>query len=166
MNLTAVFQMADLFQIKARHEGIRRSPLRADHYVVSRLVPEIVTKLDTAHGVFPTADNPKLLVELQIAAGGISLSVAEHGNDDVRAEAMHCVWRRQVGPGLDLCALDDLDQRRIAGVGAAIDNMQVGRAHTGYDQILALRARIAVARRARVPAHMMKLIADARHFQT
>jgi hypothetical protein len=158
--------VANFFQVKARHEGIGCGPLRADHHVVSRLVPEIITKLDTAHRVFPTADNLELLVELQIAAGGIPLSVAEHGNDDVRAEAVHCVWCRQIGPGLDLCARYDLVQGRVAGIGTAIDNMQVGRAHTGHDQISPLRARIAMARRARVPAHMMKLIANTRHLQT
>ena len=67
---------------------------------------------------------------------------------------------------LDLRALYDLEQGRIAGIGAAIDNMQIGRAHTGHDQIFPLHARIAMARRARVPAHMMKLIANTRHLQT
>ena len=141
MDLPAVFQMAHLFEVKAGHEGIGRSPFRADHHVVSRLIPEIIAELDIAHGVFPAADDLELLVELQIAAGGIALSVAKHGNDDVRAEAMHCVWCRQVGPGLDFGALDHLEQGRIAGIGTAIDDMQIGRAHTGHDQIFPLHAR-------------------------
>jgi hypothetical protein len=44
--------------------------------------------------------------------------------------------------------------------------MQVGRSNTRRDQIPPLYARIAMARRAGVPAHMMKLIADAWDFQT
>src|SRR4029078_9616813 len=125
MDLPAIFQMANLFQVKTGHEGIGSGPLRTDHYVVSRLVPEIITKLDTAHGVFPTADNLELLAELQIAAGGIALGVTKHGNDDAGAEAMHRVWRRQVGPSFDFSAVYHLEQCRAARIGTAIDNMQI-----------------------------------------
>ena len=68
--------------------------------------------------------------------------------------------------GLDFCALDDLEQGRIAGISTAIDDVQIGRAHTGYNQIFSFHARIAMARRTGIPAHVVKLIANARHLQT
>src|SRR6185312_7902980 len=37
--------------------------------------------------------------------------------------------------------------------------------HAGHDQIAPLLGRIAMARRARVPARVMQLVADARHLQ-
>ena len=48
---------------------------------------------------------------------------------------MHRVRRRQIGLGLDLGALDHLVQARRLRVGAAVDDVQVGRADPGHDQI-------------------------------
>jgi hypothetical protein len=47
----------------------------------------------------------------------------------------------------------------------AVDDVQVRRAHAGNDQVAPLLGRIVMARRAGVPAHVMQLVSDARHFQ-
>ena len=136
-----------------------------DHDVVARLVPEVVIELHAAQVVLPAADDVEVLVEMQEAAGRVALRVAEHRDDDVRAEAMHRMRRRQIGLGLDLAPSITLCRRGVLRVGAAVDDVQVGRAHAGHDQIAPLLARIAMARRAGIPAHVMQLVADARHLQ-
>ena len=97
--------------------------------------------------------------------GAFAARVAEHRDDDVGAEAVHGVRRRQVGLGLDLGALDHLVQARRLRVDAAVDDVQVRRADTGHDQVAPLLGRIVMARRAGVPADVMQLVADARHLQ-
>ena len=47
---------------------------------------------------------------------------------------------------LDLRALYYLEQGRISRIGGTIDDMKVGGAYAGHDQILAFHPRIAVAR--------------------
>ena len=138
---------------------------RRDHHVVARLVPEVVVELHAAEVVLPAPDDLEVLVQVQEAAGCVPARIAEHRDDDVGAEAVHRVRRRQVGLGLDLGALDHLVQARRLLVDAAVDDVQVRRADTGNDQVAPLLGRIVMARRAGVPAHVMQLVADARHFQ-
>ena len=97
--------------------------------------------------------------------GALPARVAEHRDDDVGAEAVHGVRRRQIGLGLDLGALDHLVQARRLLVDAAVDDVQIRRADTRHDQVAPFLGRIVMARRAGVPAHVMQLVADARHLQ-
>src|SRR4029078_206147 len=166
MDFAAVFEMADLLKIETRHEVIGRGPFRGDHHIVARLIPEVVAEFDSAHRAFPAADDLEILVEMQIAAGRIALRTAQHGDDDLGAEAMHGMRCGKIGLGLDLTAFDDFEQRRATGIGASVDNVEVGRAHAGHDQIFPFHPGIAVAGRARIPAHVVKLIPDTRHLET
>ena len=93
MDAAAIFQMPDLFQIKPRHEGVGRRPFRRRHDIVAGLVPEIITERDVAHRVFPASDDVEILVQMQIAAGGLSLGIAKHRDDDLGAQAMHRMRR-------------------------------------------------------------------------
>ena len=165
MDLAAVFEVADLFQIKARHEGVGRGPFAGHHDVVARLVPEIIIELHAAQVVLPAPDNLEVLIDVQEAAGRFALGVAEHGDDDVRAQTMNRVRRGEIGLLLDLRTLDHLVQPGVFRIGRAVDDMQIGAAHPRHDQITPLLGGIAMAGRAGVPAHVVQFIADARHFE-
>ena len=165
VDLAAVLELADLLEVEARHEGVRRRPFGRDHHVVARLVPEVVVELHAAQVVLPSPDDVEVLVQVQEAAGRVSPCVAEHRDDDVGAEAVHGMRGRQIGLGLDLGAFDHLVQARGLLVDAAVDDVQIRRADAGHDQVAPLLGRIVMARRAGVPARVMQLVADARHLQ-
>ena len=102
---------------------------------------------------------------MQESARRLALRIAKHRDDDVRAEAMNRVRRRQIGLRFDLGTLDHLVQARAPGIGRTVDNVQVGAAHSRHDQIASFLARIVVTRRTGVPAHVMQLVADAGHLE-
>ena len=85
VDAATVFQVANLFQIEARHECVGGGPFRRGHDIVARLVPEVIGEGDVAHGVFPAAHDLKIFVEMQETARRVSLSIAEHGDDDLGA---------------------------------------------------------------------------------
>jgi len=112
---------------------------------VTGLIPEIVVELHAAKIVFPTPDDLKIFVQMQKAAGRVALGVAEHGDDDIGAQAMDGVRGGQIGFRLDLIAGDDLMHARGSGIGATIHDMQIGRAHPRYDQITPLLGGVVMA---------------------
>jgi hypothetical protein len=122
VHLTAVFEVPNFFQIKAWHKGIGGSPLTGNHDIVTRLIPEIVVKLHAAQTTLPTAYNVKLhaaqttlptaynvkfFIEMQESSGCFSGGITQHRNDDVRAQAVHRVRRREIGGGFDLVTRND-----------------------------------------------------------
>ena len=121
VDFAAVLELADLLEVEARHEGVRRRPFGRDHHVVARLVPEVIVEFHAAQVVLPSPDDVEVLVQVQEAAGRVSPRVAEHRDDDVGAEAVHGVRGRQIGPGLDLGARDHLVQARGPRVDATVD---------------------------------------------
>ncbi len=64
VQLAAIFQMPDFLQIKARHKRIGCRPLAGNHYVVARLIPEIVVKFHATQIVLPAANDLEILVQV------------------------------------------------------------------------------------------------------
>ena len=120
----AVFSSPYIVQVEARHERVGSSPFARNHDIVARLVPEIVIVVHAGNVVFPAPDNLEILIEMQEPARRFASGVAQHGDDDVRAQAMHGMRSRKVGFFLDLLAFDDLVQFGCARIRDAIDNMQ------------------------------------------
>ena len=87
--------------------------------------------------IFVSTDDVEILVQMQVAPGGLPLGIAEHGDNDLRPKAMHSVRRRQVRPCLDFTTFDDFVKPRRSRVGGGIDDMDVGRAHARHQQIAA-----------------------------
>ncbi len=160
-----VLEVTDLFEIEARHERVRCGPLGADHHVVTWLVPEVVAERDVAHRVLPPADDLEVLVDVEVAARCLARGVAEEGDDDLRAEAVHGVGSGQVRFRLDLVAVDHGVQPWGPRVGGGVDDVDVVGPHARKQQVLAAHRRVVVARRARVPAGVVELVADTRHLQ-
>ena len=165
MDLAPVFQVTNLLEVEARHEGVRRRPFARDHDVVARLVPEVIVELHAAQVVLPAPDDLEVFIQMQKAAGSLAPGVAEHRDDDVGAQTMHRMRRGEIGLFLDLGARDHLVQPGIFGIGGAVHDMQIGAAHAGHDQIAPLLGGIVVTGGAGVPSHMVQFIADARHLQ-
>ena len=88
VDVLTVFASGDVVEVEAGHEGVGCRPLGADHHVVPRLVPEVVVEVHATDVVLPTADDVEVLIEVQEAAWGVAVGVAEHGDDDVGAEAV------------------------------------------------------------------------------
>ena len=78
---------------------------------------------------------------------------------------MHSMRGREIGLRLDFCALDDRVEPWCARVRGTINDMQIGRPHARHDQVFALHGRVAMARRAGVPAHVVQLVSDTWHFE-
>ncbi|HKN46107.1 MAG TPA: hypothetical protein VJW23_19515, partial [Propionibacteriaceae bacterium] len=112
VDLAAVLELADLLEVEARHEGVRRRPFGRNHHVVARLVPEVVVELHGPEIVFPSPDDLEILVQVQEAARRVAPCVAEHRDDDVGAEAVHGMRGRQIRPGLNVGAVDHFVQPR------------------------------------------------------
>ncbi len=165
MQAATVFQMADLFEVEARHEGVGGRPFRADHHVVAGLVPEIVAERDVAHRVFPAADDLEILVEMQIAARRLALGIAQEGNDDLGPQAMHRMRAGEISLPLDVGAVDDLVQSRRAGIGRRVHHVDVVRSDPGHQQVLARHRGVVVAGGTGVPAHVVQLVPDPRHLE-
>jgi hypothetical protein len=98
---------------------------------------------------------------MQLATRRVSLCVAEHGNDDVRAQAMHGAQGRGIGARLDLNAADHLVEAQIARVSDAIDDMKFQSAHPRHNQIAMPLRCVTMAGRASVPTHVMQFVANA-----
>ena len=50
---------------------------------------------------------------------------------------MDCMWRAEIGFGFDISPINYLEERWIARVCGAIDDMDIGRAHAGHQKIFA-----------------------------
>ncbi len=133
---------------------------------MTRLVPEIVVEFHATQIVLPTADNLKVFIEMQEPPWGFPTRIAKHRNDDVGAEAMNGMWRREIGFRFDLVALNDAMQSGISGVRGAIYDVKIRASHARHDQIAAFLAGIMVTGRTRIPSHVVQLIADAGHFES
>ena len=89
------------------------------------LIPKVVTKGDVAHGVFPAANNLKILVQMQVATRRLALGVPQHRDDDLGPQTMNGMGGAQVCLGLDLGPVDHFEQRRIARVSSTIDDVDI-----------------------------------------
>ena len=78
MDTATVFQVADLLEIESRHEGVWRRPFRGRHHIVAWLIPEIISKRDVAHRIFPASHNLEIAVQMEIAARRFASGVAKH----------------------------------------------------------------------------------------
>ena len=83
---------------------------------MARLVPQIVVEFHAAEVVLPAPDDFEVLVEMEETAGRVALGITEHRNNDIRAEAVDRMRRRQIRLGLDLVATDDLVHFRVCRV--------------------------------------------------
>ena len=89
------------------------------------LIPEIIAKLDIAHGIFPAADNFKIFIHMKIATRRFATRIAKKGNDNFAAQTMHRMRAGQICLGLNLVAINHLVQPRRTRVGGGINNMQI-----------------------------------------
>ena len=75
VNFAAIFEVADLFQIKAGHECIGCSPFAGHHDVMTGLIPEVIVELHATQIIFPSADDFEILVQVQKATGRIAFRI-------------------------------------------------------------------------------------------
>ena len=89
MQLTPIFKMPDLFEIKSWHESIRRGPFGTNHHIVAGLIPKIIAELNIAHRVFPAPHNLEIFIQVQIAARRFAHRVTQKGDDNFRTQTVH-----------------------------------------------------------------------------
>src|SRR4051794_32677012 len=165
MQTVPVAARLDVCEVEPGLVGVRLAELGREEHVLAWLIPEVVVERRCLATVLPAALQLEALrIEYGKPASPIPLGVSEHADDHVAAG--HAVGR--VRPGVtglanDLLRLDYLlDARRPRVVGDVHDVDPRG-AEAWHDQVRAVGA--VAGRRAAVPAEVVQLIADVRHWR-
>ena len=76
--LFLIFAGRHVLWIKPALNRLGCAPLAAYHYVVSRLIPEVVVKLHSGGILLPSAHNLKLVVQQQKSTRSVARGIAQH----------------------------------------------------------------------------------------
>ena len=161
-----VLTFCDVCRVEAALDGVRTSPLRANHDVVSRLVPEVVAEL--ARVFLPLSFHlQRGRVDERKRAFVVAAGVTKRAYHDVAVrQAVRRVRHRAVEGVVDDIRFDHGEVSRCAWLGADIDEVDaVATQRRKYESVARL-ARVVMTTGAGVPTRMMQFVANIRHGQT